>query len=63
MYSYMDESCDDHGNRNGCRRLVARGSVFELERKWEMLRTRPDIDIAYFKASECKNGPSCSAQR
>jgi hypothetical protein len=27
-----------------------------LERKWEKLRERPDIDIAYFKASECKNG-------
>jgi len=29
---------------------------FELERKWEKLRKRPDIDIAYFKASEGKIG-------
>jgi Protein of unknown function (DUF3800) len=30
--------------------------VFELERNWEKLLKRPDIDIAYFKASECHNG-------
>jgi len=54
----MDESCDDPGTGvfvvGG---LLTRGvSPFELERKWENLRKRPDIDIAYFKASECKNG-------
>jgi hypothetical protein len=58
MYSYMDESCDERGTGvfvvGG---LLTRGvPSFELERKWEKLRKRPDIDIAYFKASECKNG-------
>ena len=37
--------------------IMARGvALFELERKWEKLLKRPDIDIAYFKAAECKNG-------
>lgn len=54
----MDESCDDGPSGvfvvGG---LVARGvPLFELERTWEILRKRPDIDIAYFKAVECKNG-------
>src|SRR5258708_29762885 len=58
MYSYMGESCDDPGTGvfvvGG---LLTRGvPSFELERKWEKLRKRPDIDIAYFKASDCKNG-------
>jgi hypothetical protein len=58
MYSYMDESCDEQGTGvfvvGG---LLMRGvPSFELERKWGTLRKRPDIDIAYFKASECKNG-------
>ncbi len=53
----MDESCDDPGTGvfvvGG---LLARGvPLFELERKWEKLRKHPDIDIAYFKASDCKN--------
>lgn len=30
--------------------------VFELERNWAKLLKRPDIDIAYFKASECNGG-------
>jgi hypothetical protein len=30
--------------------------VFELERNWEKLLQRPDINIAYFKASECNCG-------
>jgi hypothetical protein len=58
MYSYMDETSDDPGKGvfvvGG---LLARGDpLFELERKWKKLRKRPDIDIAYFKAVECKNG-------
>jgi hypothetical protein len=58
MYSYLDESFDEGGTGvfvvGG---LLMRGvPSFELERKWEKLRKRPDIDIAYFKASECKNG-------
>jgi len=31
-------------------------ALFELERKWERLRKKPEIDIAYFKASECQHG-------
>jgi hypothetical protein len=58
MYSYMDESCDEKGKGvfvvGG---LLMRGvPSFELERKWEKLRKRSDIDIVYFKAAECKNG-------
>jgi hypothetical protein len=29
-------------------------TIFELDRKWEQLRTRPDIALSYFKASECQ---------
>jgi len=37
--------------------ILGRGvPIFELERGWEKLLKRPDIDIAYFKASECNNG-------
>jgi uncharacterized protein DUF3800 len=58
MYSYMDESFDEAETgvfvAGG---LLMRGvPSFELERKWEKLRKRPDIDINYFKASECKSG-------
>jgi hypothetical protein len=58
MYSYMDESCDEPGKGvfvvGG---LLMRGvPSFELERKWAKLRKRSDIEITYFKASECKNG-------
>jgi len=54
----MDESCDEEGKGvfvvGG---LLMRGvPSFELERNWEKLRRRSDIDIAYFKAVECKNG-------
>ena len=31
-------------------------ALFELDRKWEALLRRPDIDIAYYKASECELG-------
>jgi hypothetical protein len=56
--SYMDESFDykDTGTFvvGG---LLGRGvPLFELDRRWEALRKRPDIDIAYFKASDCNNG-------
>jgi hypothetical protein len=58
MYSYLDESFDEGGTGvfvvGG---LLMRGvPSFELERKWEKLRKRSDIDVAYFKASECKSG-------
>jgi hypothetical protein len=37
--------------------LLGRGvPFFELERRWESLRKRPDIGIRYFKASECEHG-------
>lgn len=37
--------------------LLSRGvPIFELERKWENLCKRPDIEIAYFKASHCERG-------
>jgi hypothetical protein len=54
----MDESCDEQGTGvfvvGG---LLTRGvPSFELERKWEKLRKRSDINISYFKASECKSG-------
>lgn len=63
MYgSYMDESFDPQvkGKPTG---VFAVGGVigsgvlvFELERAWERLLKRPDIDIDYFKASECERG-------
>jgi hypothetical protein len=37
--------------------LMGRGvAVFELERRWEGLRKRRDIDIAFYKASDCEAG-------
>jgi hypothetical protein len=37
--------------------IMGRGvALFELERKWNKHLKRPDIDIAYFRAVECKNG-------
>ena len=56
--SYMDESFDPRQSGvfvvGG---LLGRGvPLFELERRWEKLRKRPDIDIEYFKASECERG-------
>src|ERR1700730_289644 len=37
--------------------LIGQGpALFELDRKWEQLCRRPDIDIEYFKASECTLG-------
>jgi len=54
----MDESFDTR--RKGVFAvggMIGRGvALFELERRWEKLLRRPDIDIEYFKASECENG-------
>jgi hypothetical protein len=37
--------------------LIGRGvQLFELDRKWEKLRKRSDIDIPYYKASQCEAG-------
>jgi len=56
--SYMDESFDRaQAGVFAVGGLLGRGvPFFELERKWEKLRKRPDIDIAYFKASQCQRG-------
>lgn len=56
--SYLDESFDTR--KSGV--YVVGGimaqsiPIFELDRRWEALRKRPDIDIEYFKASECERG-------
>jgi hypothetical protein len=56
--SYMDESVDKGPTGvYAVGGILARGvAIFELERKWERLRKRPDIDIEFFKASECERG-------
>lgn len=56
--SYMDESFDPtQSGVFAVGGILGRGvAIFELERRWEQLLKRPDIDIAYFKASECENG-------
>lgn len=56
--SYMDESFDmKQSGVFAVGGLLGRGvAIFELERRWEKLLRRPDIDIEYFKASECQLG-------
>jgi hypothetical protein len=56
--SYMDESFDMGGKGVfAVGGMLGRGvPLFELERRWEQLLKRPDIDIEYFKASECERG-------
>jgi hypothetical protein len=56
--SYMDESFDARPKGvYAVGGILGRGAaIFELERRWEKLRKRPDIDIEYFKASECERG-------
>ncbi|MBZ5504707.1 MAG: hypothetical protein LAO78_04380 [Acidobacteriia bacterium] len=57
--SYMDESFDIPPNHGifAVGGIMARGvPIFELERRWEKLLKRPDIDIEYFKASQCQAG-------
>jgi hypothetical protein len=58
IWSYMDESVDKGPTgMYAVGGILARGvPIFELERKWEKLRKRPDIDIEFFKASECERG-------
>jgi|SRR5215472_2719986 len=56
--SFLDESFDEQPYGvfvvGG---VMGRGvPIFELERRWEKLLKRPDIDIDYFKASECEHG-------
>jgi hypothetical protein len=56
--SYMDESFDmKQSGLFAVGGIVAQGvPLFELGRKWENLLKRSDIDIEYFKASECELG-------
>src|SRR5216684_4069562 len=55
--SFMDESFDYNKTGTFVGGILGRGvPIFEVERRWEGLLKRPDIDIAYFKASECHNG-------
>ncbi len=54
----MDESFDPKGKGVfAVGGILGRGvPFFELERRWEKLLKRPDIDLEYFKASECEKG-------
>lgn len=58
MGAYLDESIDPKPKGIfAVGGIVGRGiATFELDRKWEALLNRPDIDIEYFKASECELG-------
>jgi hypothetical protein len=55
---YMDESFDyKQSGTFVVGGILGRGlPIFELWRGWEKLLKRPDINIPYFKASECHNG-------
>ena len=56
--AYLDESFDQQPSGvYAVGGLLGRGpAIFELERRWEKVRTRGDIDIEYFKAFECEQG-------
>ena len=56
--SYMDESFDiKQSGIFAVGGILGRGvPIFELERRWEKLLRRPDIDIEFFKASQCQSG-------
>lgn len=56
--AYIDESFDPQPSGVfAVGGLLGRGvPIFELSRRWEKLRKRPDIAIEYFKASECEHG-------
>ena len=56
--SYMDESFDQQPKGVfAVGGILGRGvPIFELERRWEELLKRPDIDIKYFKANDCYAG-------
>jgi hypothetical protein len=58
MGAYLDESVDPKPRGIfAVGGIVGRGiATFELDRKWDSLLRRPDIDIEYFKASECELG-------
>lgn len=56
--AYLDESFDM--KKKGIFAvggLMGRGiPIFELEGRWRQLRQRPDIELRYYKASECTFG-------
>jgi hypothetical protein len=54
----MDESFDPGGKGVfAVGGILGRGvALFELDRAWDKLLRRPDIDLKYFKASECERG-------
>lgn len=56
--AYLDESVDPKPKGIfAVGGIVGRGiATFDLDRRWEALLQRPDIDIEYFKASECELG-------
>jgi hypothetical protein len=58
LASYVDESFDmKQKGLFAVGGLIGQGpALFELDRKWEKLCKRSDIDIEYFKASECTRG-------
>jgi hypothetical protein len=58
MGAYLDESFDPKPRGIfAVGGILGRGiATFELDRKWEALLQRADIDIEYFKASECELG-------
>ena len=59
MGAYLDESVDPkkQGGIFAVGGIVGRGlATFELDRAWDSLLHRPDVDIEYFKASECELG-------
>jgi hypothetical protein len=58
LSTYLDESFDMRLlGLYSVGGLIGQGpALFELDRKWEHLCRRPDIDIEYFKASECTLG-------
>ncbi len=55
---YLDESLDP--KKQGIFAvggIMGQGpKIFELDRQWEALRKKPEINIEYFKASECQMG-------
>lgn len=55
---YLDESIDPKKvGVFAVGGMLSRGRpMFGLEARWEALRKRPDINIEYFKASECQSG-------
>lgn len=58
MGAYLDESADPKPRGFfAVGGIVGRGiATFELDRAWDSLLHRPDIDIEYFKASDCELG-------